>query len=291
MFKLDEKAKRVTIETRASETAKTWLDHVIRHEAGERLDPKHFSAEHIKQQLTKDQEAFSGSLRDAKSAATGIGFDPSAFLNNPLQAALRKILGIEGTVQNKRKRTLSEHDGEYDHDRRWDVAPFQATQRIQSNKRIEVEVDFSFNAWTSQQQIQEYGIVAFNVVKALEVKGFQVDVSIVCNSANAYFKSGVPYTLAERHWVKRANEYQNAATFCRFFTPYFFRRCMFWEMSMAGKDLGLTVSSGLGSARPGAFEVRKGFVRLTPGKAEEIAKAQGKISVDDVKDIIKAAIG
>lgn len=160
----------------------------------------------------------------------------------PFRAAQDKVKGLvniatlDALASKRRTRYLSEHDGEFDFDRRYDLNPFNAT-RIENNgalRVIDIDVEFSFNCSVGASKIAAYGALAWSIVDLIERAGIQVNLNLVQlldqsqeTKIDKTVEFSTPNYIVNTIQLKRAGEYVDTMQLARCFTPYFFRRCSF----------------------------------------------------------------
>jgi len=146
-----------------------------------------------------------------------------------------------------RKRIMSETDGEWSMDRKWDIKPFQATEKNQSGilPTIKVNVDFCFSAAHRSKEIAKFGAFCWAVFSSIENAGITCEVNLLLKSQGLFANKGdrqANFTVC----VKRAGDYVDTCSLARCFTSGFFRRAIFNLYVAACASVNEQASSGLG---------------------------------------------
>lgn len=159
--------------------------------------------------------------------------------------------GIKETLQEgaafrkRRRRSFSEHDGDWDHDRRWDCTPFQG---IKSDRKEFPFVEFIFptanSSGVSKEQITEFGSRCLALAEIMETAGYRVAITGEEWGGNrnatprgetfeAIWKSvggnGMPDGTISitRFLIREANDYGDIQSMALFGSSEFYRRCIF----------------------------------------------------------------
>lgn len=244
----------------------------------------------------QDNGGWRGGTASAVRDAFNGKFDTARF-----RAAQEKLKGLivvptlDAMTAKKRTRFLSEYDGEYDFDRRYDLTPFNAT-RIERGgvvRTLDIDVEFCFNAGVSAQSISEYGALAWSIVDIVERAGIQVNLRLVMpiqhdgivhdeNAEYSKIKTAVNYIS-----LKKSGEYVETMTLARCFTSMFFRRCTFVLDCIVEQARGRDTDSGLGyPVNTGKSSAERG--RLYIG-TEAIGGATHRIAA--IGEFLKTALG
>lgn len=289
---IDEKQKIVELEMKASALGQSWLEAAAWH----KRSPQDFTWMTNDQGCTATHEAgysnggdgFYGSYDEAvKTISSG------SYFNKRFQTdTFRNIKNLIPTqFGHQRRRAFSDTDGEWTPDRMWDIKPFATAMKQPKLKRVEIECDFSIPCSAKKDSVTNYGVFCFNIVKRLEELGFVCDVSITTTSHNLYRHNGINYMKKAKYFIKRSGEYQLNANFARFFTDWFYRRCIFWSRELVGQKIGFKTQAGYGKSHKQGIEVRKGFIKLVPSATDEIVARDGQINEQKLRDIFIKAIG
>jgi hypothetical protein len=132
----------------------------------------------------------------------------------------------------KRTRRLSEHDGDYDHDKQWDIKPFTNSKKeLLPISVIDVNVDMSISAGMSSESINKYGALVWSIIQLIESLGIQANIYIK-NEVNRIDSNG-NYSSNLNYRIKKAGEYISPVALATCFQSVFFRRAMFSGMVLA----------------------------------------------------------
>jgi hypothetical protein len=175
----------------------------------------------------------------------------------------QKLTSRADATEKRRKRFFSEHDGEWDHDRQWEIAPFQSTRREDSQtKVIDVKCHFAVSAWTSAAELQNYGAAVWAVTQLIEKAGIQTSISYVLGCNNVAENLGVKITLG----IKKPGEYLAPSFLAACFTPNFFRRVGFLLYILACDAAGKAARQSLGQpiGAPSSVTFKDGVLSLSP---------------------------
>lgn len=147
----------------------------------------------------------------------------------------------------KRKRQLSEHDGDYDHDKRWDIKPFNNSKKeMLPISVVDINVDMSINCSMKADDINKYGALVWSIVQLTESLGIQANINIIndCTHLSSEGHAGL-LTLQ----IKKAGEYISPVALATCFQSVFYRRVIFTGMVLECDEFNLKTSYGLGSPR------------------------------------------
>ena len=194
---------------------------------------------------------------------------------------LDKVLGAVGSSV-RRVRVNSDLDGEWEYDRRTLDLPFTMMKKTPTDQTVWIEVDFAFSASVDKEQIDEYAEFIFQIISAIENRGFTCGVKLI-NRTIKLTTTGEAFESVLI--VKEPGQYADKRFF-RFFSTPMFRRVLFYVFHVGCKQLGLVPQYNLGipSNTPRATAV-KGLIKLTPGTLPQGDFMGGVIS------LIKTAIG
>lgn len=162
-----------------------------------------------------------------------------------------------------RKRVMSEHDGEWNYDSRWEMQPFSRTLKLLAPLRtLEIDAHFSVGASGGAKAIDKYGAIVWGITQLIEAAGIQVGIHW-SDSATHTASGGLTYYGAVR--LKAPGEYLAPQNIAGCFTTLFFRRLCFGMQVATCEAFGKECSEGMGCAVrrvPVAFE--KGVLKLSP---------------------------
>jgi hypothetical protein len=212
------------------------------------------NAKHAREKLGDGRGAWYGWTKRQMLAAGKGNFDMAPFLAqreklSKLRASLQEEVKPVGRM---RKRCLSEHDGEWQMERQWEIAPFTATRRETGGylPTLAIDIDFSFSVGVDSDKIAEFGAFCWAIVDVLESTGITTDLAVQNTGyLEAYNDmgdlAGTNKGLLTNVAVKTAGEYVDTMTLARCFTPGFLRRGIFLAKYAAGDALGASLGSGL----------------------------------------------
>lgn len=151
---------------------------------------------------------------------------------------------IQGFV-NKRKRFLSEHDGDYVHDRRYDINFMESARRekVAGNNLIRINACASFNCNISSEKINNYAREICELVNYFEAQGRSVELNLSYKNERAYRNAPMITALIT---VKRPDHYISKADIYRAISSLFFRHIGFSVFVLMADVSGKDVDSNLG---------------------------------------------
>lgn len=174
----------------------------------------------------------------------------------------------------RRRRVMSEYDGEWDYGRRWDLKPYQSFSRSPvASRSIDLTAHCVFSSWTNAEQINAYGALVWSVVRALEERQIAVKLTLVYESMRQSICNRdmvCKYNLL----VKDFGEYLSEQVIASTLVSNFFRRAMFavWDLSLSAINHEMAPSKGSG---PDEFTVK-----ASPGKLTLGAKYHGALDAE-----------
>ncbi len=140
------------------------------------------NAEHSKGRF-KEIGAFHGVKTDTLERNLLGDMDLTAY-----QAAFEKIAkrGLSekieakiGEIMPRRKRIMSEHDGDWSYDRQWEISPFDATRRAAcQGKTITLIVNFAVSCMTDHAALENFGCFAWAICSLIESAGVGVNLVV-----------------------------------------------------------------------------------------------------------------
>ncbi len=151
----------------------------------------------------------------------------------------------------KRKRNLSEHDGDYDHEKRYEIKPFSSSRKeMLPISVIDVNVDMSINCSMKAKDINKYGALVWSVIQMVESLGIQCNINVINDCTGIGSKGNKYYDGKLSLVIKKAGEYISPVALATCFQAVFFRRAIFTGMVLECEENdGIEVSYGLGSPR------------------------------------------
>lgn len=195
------------------------------------------------------RESFSGGTVSMLERDLAGGIDMA-----PFKAQKEKLArsGLQEKLQTKianvvprRRRAMSEHDGEWDFGRRWDLKPFAATQKALSSGRIvDVICHFAVNCKAKAHDINSYGAMAWAISDLIETCG--VATRIVCSYSVRGVDSEKQVNSQIEIEIKKAGQYIAPNMVAAAFQANFFRRAVFGLLTLSCDLQNQGVSYGLG---------------------------------------------
>lgn len=183
-------------------------------------------------------------------------------------SSLARKLDTKLGAITKRRRTTSEHDGEWSLDRQWDLKPFSlATKGPVTARAIEIVADMNFHSGVSSEAISRYGIICAALCGMLEARGFSV--SIKARMAGYRFKYGARGEADSDAYevlttVKKAGEYTTPQRILGAFSPNYYRRVTFGVINLLADLNDQKATEGLGrlTSEPHSFSYSKGVLGI-----------------------------
>lgn len=214
----------------------------------------------------------------------------------PFNKARASLKGFHAKVQEDlapigrlRKRTMSEHDGEWMPDRKWEVQQFSSTHKENSGilPTLQIDVDFSFSANISGSEITKFGAFCWAVTDAIEAAGITTGVNLhmgVMFSCSGGKMAKRGKNCLFNFAVKSPGDYTDSLSIARCFTPAFFRQGAFVAFYGLGTLTGDKVDNSIGSpyipsrpiSEPGKIFLRREDLKQSPeDMAERVLEALG----------------
>lgn len=151
--------------------------------------------------------------------------------------------------QKRRKRRFSEHDGDWDQDRQWEIQPFAATYKSpQAVKCIEIEAELSAAGIVSAERIDEYAGYIVALVELVERQGVSVDLKLTMPSRNTC--PGKADRVRYKMQVKKPGEYLTTQDLKAVFSTNWMRRYGFSMLALAADIQDVAMNFGFGNPDP-----------------------------------------
>lgn len=175
---------------------------------------------------------------------------------------IRRLKTVGALGKPRRKRRMDEYDGDWDWDRKWELKPYQKTERKkQLLKTVKVIANFACSGMTSTNAIQKYGSLVWALCKVIEDAGIQTEIyyrevgrDVGHNGTN----------VTTMMLLKKPGEYISPQALAAAFTPHHYRRLGFiiqaLGVSVNGND-GCDHSMGKADPQP-AIKFAKGVLTL-----------------------------
>lgn len=139
-------------------------------------------------------------------------------------AIARKVLPMLQANRPRRVRYFSEHDGEWSYERRWELAPFQATRRTLANTRtLDCLYLFNFSGSVGTDAIAMFGAKIWALTQLIESHGIRCRITIGIDSRNTF----TAYPEINQHVrirIKEPGEYLAPSLLAATFSAAYFRR-------------------------------------------------------------------
>jgi hypothetical protein len=199
------------------------------------------------------------------------------------ETGLLSKLKTQGALgKPRRKRRMSEHDGDWEFDRMWELKPYQNTTRKQQVlKTVRIDCNFSCSGGTASTTIRKYGALVWAIARVIEDAGIQTHI-VYCERAK---NVGNHTNVANRVTLKNPGEYIAPTFLAACFTANHYRRLGFalQALCVPVNDNDISCHS-MGQAEPGpALEFSDGVLTID-------VKAN-HMSYDDVEKTVLEIIG
>lgn len=185
----------------------------------------------------------------------------SDFMRSNLANKLKT--GLSG-IESKRSRRMSDKDGEWSYDRRWDMTPFQESyKKPQPVRSIELDAGFSISSYANAEDINRYGVTIWAISELLESSGIQTGITLVITCKGIDSKSEVSTSVRIR--LKEPYEYLAPHLLATTLCCNFFRRVGFTLLVAAPEAISRLANDGLGHVvNRSAIEFKDGVLLLGP---------------------------
>lgn len=151
----------------------------------------------------------------------------------------------------RRKRRMSEHEGDWDFERMWELKPYQHCVRMRSIINIvKIDAHFACSGATKSHEITKYGGLVWAISKIIEDAGIQTEITY-CERAKNVGYNGTG--IETRMLIKKPGEYIAPSFLAATFTSNHYRRLGFALQALCVpiNDNDQSCDS-MGSATPGA---------------------------------------
>jgi hypothetical protein len=159
---------------------------------------------------------------------------------------------LKATVEEhkpRRRPRLNDSDGSWDFSKRFDDKPFlDFPKQRQTQKVIEVWVNFSISAYVKADEINAFGAYVWSVIRLIESAGLQTRLVLAMPVSSVYRGSSTPDGSAEV-LIKESSHYLSPAVLAATFTALFYRRTLFALHQVAADLIGADCSSSIGHCR------------------------------------------
>jgi hypothetical protein len=163
--------------------------------------------------------------------------------------AARNLRASVDQFKPKRKPRLNDSEGSWDYARRFDDKPFlDFPKQRQTQKVVELFVNFSISSAASASAINAFGAYVWSINKLIEGAGIQTRI-IVAMSVDEVYYSGPFRSGSFEVIVKESGEYLSPALLAQAFTANFYRRSIFAGHCLAADVIGASCAGTLGRPR------------------------------------------
>jgi hypothetical protein len=211
------------------------------------------------EQITDDRTEFKGgSLNDLLRNYQG-GIDM-----RPFKAERERLikLGFERRLREKladvaprRKRVISEHDGDWNYDRRWEIQPFESTRKtLGVGRSIQITCNLAVSCAVSAKKINRFATMVWAISDIIEACGIQTE--IICRYFSRDYTREAKVNFLAEFTAKDRETFCTPTTLAAMFNALTWRRTVFSLMEATPDIIGELASYGLGHAVNGDFPVK-----------------------------------
>jgi hypothetical protein len=219
---------------------------------------------HLEEYLKDDRSGFSGGTFSDLFKQPDLTPYQEARSKLKNKSLMRRI--HEKTIMlRRRRRSLSEYDGEWDISRKWEIRPFHhASRQPIANRHLKIRVSMDIACGTKAQSICEYGSLVWGINDLLESVGYNTDI-VLHSYAHGVSESRKLDAELEIN-VKRAGQYISPTNIARCLNSNFYRRTMFALYVKAADNLDQEACSSLGTVNSVDYIIRfeKGLLEISP---------------------------
>lgn len=193
----------------------------------------------------------------------------------------KKELDVKPTqnLVNKRKRFLSEHDGDYVHDRRFDINFMESARRekAQGSNLIKINACASFSVRIKYRQINEYAKEICELVNYFEAQGRSVELNMTYKMNRIFYNA--PF-ISAFITIKQPDKYLSKSDIYRAFSSVFFRHIGFSVITTLAEINGKEVDSGLGVpvVQEGKIEITDNEINIHGLTLDLVKKVKNELS-------------
>jgi hypothetical protein len=188
-----------------------------------------------------------GTVADISAPFTDFALYDAARAELEASDLMQRLMDAQDRVR-VRSRQRSEHDGEYDHDRRWDIQPFQhRVVQTRPGRILKMRVFADFSAQVKGDYINRYAALVSAIIGLVESAGVRVQLDLDFGSRD--FEVSGRYTMSLKVRVKNTDQYFNAGDLLKTLSSNFYRRVFFMGIILAADSVGKAAEDGLGMAR------------------------------------------
>lgn len=186
---------------------------------------------------------------------------------------LQALKTIIEKVRPKRSRRYSEHDGDWDMHRMWDIAPFHSTTRtLAEGKFVDIEANFAMNSGGRAADMDAYGTLVWAISDLIEQCGVCTRIVYRLDSANTSVRGS--YGAVTNIVVKDTGQYVAPPLLAAVFQCNFFRRFGFAVRILSLDHIGQKINLSYGSTREKYESIvfEEGKIKTWPTLHEEPEK-------------------
>lgn len=195
---------------------------------------------------------------------------------------IKKLQSTMADVSPRRRRVMSEHDGEWLQDRQWEMKPFSATQRaLGSNKTLKIVADWVVGSSMEQDSIDRYGALVWAICQTVEDTGICTEIQARYWHKGASTEHDTDFTFLVD--IKSAGHYMAPTLLAATAQAAFVRRANYSMLALAHEDIGKKTRSALSYPYRGpSVTSEPGTLYLSPSV---IGYAESGIEAELVKAI------
>lgn len=184
-------------------------------------------------------------LKDALAGKQDMGPFEAARLKLAGSGLLDRLQTHAADVSPRRKRRMSEHDGELDLARIYEIQPFYATHKtLQTDRTIELVCNFSISGFARPESIDEYGALVWSIADVIEAAGIKTRIILFEDGKEVDRRQRL--VLEQAFILKEPWEYLPPSLLATAFSANFYRRAVFAMIAIGCDAYGYEVSEGLG---------------------------------------------
>lgn len=204
----------------------------------------------------------------------------------------RKLREKIAMVSPKRKRCMSEHDGEWDMSRRWEIMPFQNTRKaIGAGRSIKIVINLAASSGVSAEKIDKFGVTVWAISDLIESSGIQTE--IIARYAGRNIGTGKKSVHNEFLInLKEATQFVTPMRLAACFKTAFFRRAIFAKLCIATQLENSKLRTSLGSPLHGAYPIKflpgEGILTMSVGTVDLDANAMENEILEAVRATVAA---
>lgn len=173
--------------------------------------------------------------------------------------------------QNKRRRVFSDKDGDFDYDRRFDIAPYSSVVKQKVNKRlVDFNIHTGFSWQVNESTINKYAAVVCVLNDIFNTFGVATNIYNIKQTNGITESSGFfgnPPHLKAKIKIKDSNNYSTTQTILKNIDSIFYRRALFGLTILAADYANKNVFESLGTPEryEKNFEFKHGEIHIYSG--------------------------